>query len=89
MPGYFHTLLCYGTIVYERPESLSIITLKHDLQLLPAFAAVISLIGLNVKDIQVIKCPGVEGFQSTDWFMELKWKLGASQQLFGWEAIIN
>ena len=39
-----------------------IIALKHELQLLAAFVAVISLISLNVQGIQVIKGPVIEGF---------------------------
>ena len=62
MPGNFHTLLHDGAVVYEGLESLSIITLKHELQKLPAFVAVIRFISLYVKGIQVIKCPGIESF---------------------------
>ena len=56
-----YALLYYGTIVCEGLESLSIITLEHELQLLAAFVAVISSISLNVQDIQVIKDPDIEG----------------------------
>ena len=59
--GCFHALLHYGVIVYKGLESLSIIALKHELQLLPAFAVVDSLISLDVQGIQVIEGCGVEG----------------------------
>ena len=76
-----------GAIVYEGLEILSIITLKHELQLLPAFVAVVSLISLFVKGIKVIKCPGIEGFPVCRLVGGVELEVGASQQLFWQEAI--
>ena len=78
-----HALLHYGTFVCWGLESLSITTLEHELQLLPAFAVVVSLISLNVQGVQVVKGPGVKVFQSPNWLGELKWKVGASHWLVG------
>ena len=60
--GYPLTLWGNGPIVNETLDSLSIFTLKHHLQLLPASAPVISLISINCEDLQVIKSPGIEDF---------------------------
>ena len=51
-----------GPIVNEGLESLSIFTLEHHLQLLPACVAVVSLISIDVKGLQVVKSPDIEDF---------------------------
>ena len=54
--------ICSEVIVDECLESLSVITLKHQLELLPTFVVVIRLVKLNVKGVQVIKGPYIEAF---------------------------
>ena len=44
----------------EGLESLSVFTLKHYFQLLPAYFVVISFFGINVKGFQVIYGSGIE-----------------------------
>ena len=52
----------HGAIVNQGLESLSVIALKHKLDLFLTFVVVIRLFKLNVKGIQAIKGPGIEGF---------------------------
>ena len=44
----------HNTTVYKVLQGLSIFTLKHELELLPALAGLISSLKLNVKGIQVV-----------------------------------
>ena len=60
--GCILTLLSDGHIVYEGLESLSIYALKHHVELLPAKAAVISPLNINVKGFPVVDSPGIEHF---------------------------
>ena len=54
LPGHLLVLQVHGPIVNEGLESLSIFSLKHDLQLLPACVPVVSLISINVEGFQVV-----------------------------------
>ena len=85
--GHLLVLQSDGLLVDKGLESLSIFTLKHHLQLLPACVQVISLISIDVKGFKVVKHTGIEDFSVLQLMGELKLNLGASQQLLGWEAI--
>ena len=50
-------LRSHDITVYKVLESLSIFTIKHELELLPSLVAVISNLWLYVKGIQVVERP--------------------------------
>ena len=60
--GHPLTLWNDGAIVYEGLESLPVFTLEHHLKVLPASAAVISFLSINVEGFQVIYSPVIEDF---------------------------
>ena len=60
--GHLLVFCSYGPIVDEGLLSLSIFTLKHHLQLMPAHVPVVSLISVDVKGFQVVMSHGVEDF---------------------------
>ena len=72
-------LLGNGPIVIKGLESLPVFTLKHHFQLLPAGLGGVSFFGIDVKVPQEVNGPGVNVFQSTDCWGEVKLNLGASQ----------
>ena len=60
--GCLLTLWSDGPFLYEGLKSLSIFTLKHHAELLPASAVVISLLGINIEGFQEVNSPGIEQF---------------------------
>ena len=61
-PGHLLTLCSDGPTAYEGLESLSIFSLKHHVELLPASVVVISLLSVNVEGFQEVNGPGIEHF---------------------------
>ena len=87
-PGHPLTLRGDGTIVDEGLEILLVLALKHHFKLLPASAAVISLLCIDVKGPQVIYNPGVEELPVLQLMGELKLNVGTSQWVLGQDVML-
>ena len=83
IPGHLLMLQSDGPIVNKGLESLSILTLKYHLQLLPACAPVISFISIDVKGFQVVMHPVVEDFPVLQLIGGIKVEFGSFPAVIG------